>query len=299
MAYYCVMRKFYTVIIVLLFTILNTANFAFASNVPNFPSCTELNSPGNWSSVADEYNHIPGQEENIFGDDDVYYLEGGNFVQCLCPADSETGVQTNWWDITDEDINTDDYTSNGWFLEFGYNWNLIQDSTYLAKNSDYTCREPEPTPTPTPTPSPTPTPDNHSSECTNLTASTTSGTEDLTVEFQGEGLDTNGYIEEYRFDFGDDTGGPQIVTQTGSSSTHRYEEPGNYTARLQVKDSKGVWKGSSEKCEVNINVLSQPQVLGASDVKELPKTGPKSLAIFASILASATGLAIYRKYSRV
>lgn len=284
--------------------IANISNVFASPSVPNFPSCPDLTkNPGDWSSIRGGNNHIPGQEAPIFGDDDVYFIENGNFVQCLCPANSNTGIQTNWWRIEGLDVNISDYTSNGWFLEEGSNWNLIS-GKYLAKNKEYTCRVPEASPTPTPTATPTPTssptstPDGHRSECVLLSASTTGGTEDLTVEFKANGYDTAGYIQEYQFDFGDSSSGPQIVTQTGSSATHRYDNPGNYTARLQVKDSRGVWKTSS-KCEVNINVASRPQVLGASTVKELPKTGPREIVLFSGSMLSIIGYVIYRRFTKI
>ena len=301
------MRRFYIVIILIVLGLANITSVLASSNVPSFPSCVDLTkNAGDWSSIRGGNNHIPGQEAPIYGDDDVYFLEGGNFVQCLCPQNSDTGIQTNWWDITGKDVDVDHYKSQGWFFEYGYNWNLVQDHTYLAKNKEYTCRQPQPSPsvTPSPTPSATPTatptssPDNHSSQCVLLSASTTSGTEDLTVEFKANGYDTAGYVQEYQFDFGDSSSGPQIVTQTGSSATHRYDNPGNYTARLQVKDSRGAWKTSS-KCEVNINVLNRPQVLGTSTVKELPKTGPREVVIFAGTLLSIIGYAVYRRFNNI
>lgn len=292
------MRKLLGLTVITIISFLSlSANLLASSNVPSFPSCLSLSGTGNWSSIRNGYNHIPGQEQNIYGDDDVYYLEGGNFVQCLCPANSNTGIQTNWWDITNLEINKDEYTSNGWFYELGSNWNLFQNNKYLAKNVEYTCRTPQPTVTPSPTPTSTPTPDGHSSECVLLSASTTAGTEDLTVEFRGHGNDSAGYVQEYEFNFGDSSSGSQIVRKTDSAATYRYDNPGNYTAKLMIKDSRGVWKTSS-KCQVNINVSNKPQVLGTSTAKELPKTGTNVLFMFSGIILTLSGLVIYRHFAK-
>lgn len=263
-------------------------NVSAAVNPPVFPSCENLNKPGDWVTSDSGFHHIPGQEAPIKGSDDVYYLEGGNFVQCLCAESSVVGgIQTNWWNIGNLELTNDEiksFTDQGWYLLNGKDWNLLH-TQYLAKNVAYTCHE---------------QPrggngDDHSSECTNLSASSIYGTAPLTVTFQGEGLDTAGYVQEYEFSFNDSSDGqPTIYRTKDSSAAHRYVNPGVYTAKLLVKDSKGVWKGGN-KCDVTINVTSVPQVLGASTTSVLPKTGVPAIMVLGSIISLASGVLIYRR----
>lgn len=118
------------------------------------------------------------------------------------------------------------------------------------------------------------------SACGRLSASITSGTAPLTVTFIGYGSDSEGAIQEYEFNFGDSSGNqPQLVRQTSSTASHRYENPGQYIASLLVKDSRGNWVGSEQNCRININVYSQPQVLGATAPSSLPPTGSHELSL--------------------
>lgn len=267
--------------------LLQSTNSQVFATAPSFPSCEIQTENGDWASYEQGTHAVIGYDHLFYGEDDVYSLDNGNFLQCLCPNDSNIGIQTNWWKIGDSLTanQVDAYESQGWMITQGSYWNL-HDSTYLAKNLEYTCRPPEPTPTPVPTP--TPTPDDHSSECVLLEASTYGGTAPLHIEFQGSGADTNGYIEEYKFDFGTD-----IIVTKNSSMTHRFDNPGNYGVRLSVKDSRGVWK-TDDDCHVNINVSSTPEVLGASDTNQLPETGISYYAI-ASIITGAVGIGLYLK----
>lgn len=122
--------------------------------VPEFPQCP-LGYAGDVAHF-DRYASNPHQIVGgplLFGGDDVYSLENGNFLQCFCPDEGTEGIQTNWW-RTDEIL-------DGWFREFGTQWNL-GDYWYLAQNSSFICDSGntggnDPTSTPTPTPSPTPT----------------------------------------------------------------------------------------------------------------------------------------------
>jgi len=98
-----------------------------------------------------------------------------------------------------------------------------------------------------------------------LTATPTSGTAPLTVQFNGSGSydpdtapppDT---IASYTFDFGD---GSAAVTQSTSTASHTYSAAGNYAARLSVTDSRG--KASTNTAEVTIQVLSPPPTVSVS-----------------------------------
>lgn len=289
------MKKSLITIVISALLLFTTTNIAFAA--PSFPSCEGRDGNGDWASYDQGSHAVIGYDYLFYGADDVYSLDDGNFLQCLCPNDTETGIQTNWWKIGDSlsAYEIDEYEQQGWMLTHGSYWNL-QDATYLAKNVNFSCVEPTPTPSPTatPVPSPTPTatptstPDNFSSECVLLEASTYGGTAPLHVEFQASGADTNGYIEEYKFDFGKD-----IIVTDSSSTSYRFDNSGNYGVRLSVKDSRGVWK-TDDDCNVNINVTSQPQVLGASDTSELPETGIPYYAL-GSLVTGIAGIGLYLK----
>jgi hypothetical protein len=116
---------------------------------PTFPACQELlQNPGTHASWPQGWHQIVGGPL-LFGSDDVYSLESGNYVQCFCPEEGSEGIQTNWWRTLAE--------IQGWFVENGLQWNL-GDYRYLAQNSDFDCDGGSTTPTPTPSPSPTPIP---------------------------------------------------------------------------------------------------------------------------------------------
>ena len=92
-----------------------------------------------------------------------------------------------------------------------------------------------------------------------LTATPTSGTVPLTVQFDSSGSydpdtapppDT---IASYTFDFGD---GSPAVTQSTPTISHTYNAAGNYAATLSVTDSRGAT--STNTAEVTIMVSSAP-----------------------------------------
>lgn len=165
---------------------------------------------------------------------------------------------------------------------------------------------PTETPTATPTASPTSTPGpNLTSSCSSLTASALSGTAPLTVNFNGNGSDSNGNLQAYQFNFGDASDGQdQIVTTTNNSAAHVYHNSGTYIANLIVEDSRGNWVGGNPgNCQVNINVSNEPQVLGTSTTAPsvLPKTGSDDGLILgvASIPAIFGGIYLYRRFRLV
>ncbi len=131
---------------------------------PNFLNCKDLiKNPGTKSSTKEGNHYIAGQTEAVSGSDDVYfvgdYTIDGNVTQCFCPLDGK-GIQTNWWK-TDTEV-------EGWIkIENGSWWDL-HEGKYLAKNTEFNCKEVVETPPssgsssgsrprPKPTPSITPT----------------------------------------------------------------------------------------------------------------------------------------------
>ncbi|MCR4324989.1 MAG: fibronectin type III domain-containing protein [Candidatus Curtissbacteria bacterium] len=97
----------------------------------NFPNCEGLiGTPGDVAHYETGLHQIVGGPL-LEGSDDVYSLDGGNFVQCFCPPTGAIGIQTNWL-RTEEPI-------AGWFFEFGQQWNL-GDYYYAAQNVDFNCQ---------------------------------------------------------------------------------------------------------------------------------------------------------------
>ena len=275
---------------------------AFAqTQIPSFPSCTELVPPGDVAHYSYGWHQIVGGDL-LEGSDDVYSVDEKNYVQCFCDVEKISGIQTNWWnasDLSEEEINQ--YKNNGWFVENGVVWNL-GDYTYLAQNIDYSCSVNEPSPTPittvTPTPTATPTPGDkgYESYCSGLSASPASGTAPLTVKFNASAYDSRGPIQLYRFDFGDDSGNqPQVWEQKENDAYHRYENPGEYTVTVSAKDFGGDWQGGNESCSVKVTVASVPQVLGGSTTNELPKTGSSATLGIGVIALSSLGAVLYRR----
>ncbi len=310
---------------------LSSSVFAETS-APSFPSCGSKIFTSNGDKAHYDYgiHGIVGVGVRT-GSDDVYTLDSGNYLQCYCPTNGEsgvkqgTGIQSDWWNVqrsglSQDTINT--YKSTGWFEENGKDWGLT-DETYLIRNSEFSCTQVTPTVTPmptvtvtptmtpTPTASPTPTqvpsvtptpgPQGPESKCYDLEAQPSEGTAPLTVKFIGHADDpaTNGKIKQYRFDFADASGGQQQVWfQTDATAYHRYELSGEYEATLRIQDNAGNWR-ESDDCKVKIKVNTHPKVLGASSPTELPTTGLPA-ALIASVLPMVyAGLQIYRRFKLV
>ena len=101
----------------------------------SFPDCAQL-----ISSVGDHASYDTGTHQIVGGSllegsDDVYSLENGNYTQCFCPLTGSDGIQTNWL-RTQEPI-------DGWFFEFGEQWNLGP-FYYAAQNSSFNCNDQPP-----------------------------------------------------------------------------------------------------------------------------------------------------------
>ena len=283
---------------------------------PSFPSCENQTTRGDWFTADGGFHHIPGQEEPIEGEDDVYYLDntGGNFLQCLCPFDSNEGIQTVWWNIKDANLTQeeiDGYISSGWFEELGSNWNLLHEP-YLAKNSNYTCRQPEPTATPTPTTTPVPTStpqptaaptstpnDEKQPRCVNLEVNYQEGPAPLTVNFTAHVDNPNGGWKEFKFSFDDTSSGqPREWTTTERTASHRYEKEGKFIATVIARADNGQWYGGDD-CMKFITV-DNSKVLGVSDQKVLPATGSNIIITLLGLFsAGSLGVYLYRRFKLV
>lgn len=163
------------------------------------------------------------------------------------------------------------------------------------------CFVPSPTPTPTliPLPSPTLTPTpGPQSKCFDLEAEPSGGSAPLTVKFTAHADDpaSGGKIKEYRFDFGDASGGQsQVWFQTDRVAYHRYEIAGSYNASLRIQDQAGNWR-ESDDCKVTITANSVPQVLSATSPKELPVTGMPVAVGISTLPIGTLGYCLFRRF---
>lgn len=108
----------------------------------DFPGCQNfIQNDGDVAHYAYGLHQIVGGPL-LWGSDDVYSLDQGNFLQCFCPEEGFEGIQTNWLRSNDPIV--------GWFFENGSQWNL-GNFMYAAQNIDFSCQPPQ-TPDPTPTP---------------------------------------------------------------------------------------------------------------------------------------------------
>ena len=121
------------------------------------------------------------------------------------------------------------------------------------------------------------------------------GTAPLYVKFAAAGYDPDGDIQEYYWDFGDNSDNqPERIYTDIPEAVHIYNAPGTYKAKVQVKDTRGNWLGGNVECELEIKAKEkpEPQVLGASDDKVLPETGASAIAFPAGIVISALSLVV-------
>ncbi len=305
----------FIVVLAVLF-LANYGNLNIFAEGSSFPTCESkiFTSSGDRAHYDSGVHGIIGVG-NLTGKDDVYSLSNGDFMQCFCPTNgnsgptaAEAGIQTNWLNtemagLSETQIN--EFKSQGWMFEqSGLGWNLLDDP-YLAENRNFSCTAPTPTvvisPSTGPTPeifTPTNGPEGPTSKCYDLEALPSEGTAPLTVKFIGHADDpaTNGLIKQYRFDYADSSGNqPQVVTQTDKEAYHRYELSGNYTATLRIQDNAGNWR-ESDDCKVTIKVNSAPQVLGASTAAVLPSTGTGELVSASLILLVIGGIIVYRQF---
>ena len=126
-----------------LFLNLKNAGATGDSNSPSFPSCSSQTGAGDVAHYESGLHQIPGNGL-LEGQDDVYTLSNGNFLQCF--RNDEVCIQSNWW-RTDQE-------REGWLSLNGEQWNL-GNFHYLVQNVN--C-EPEPSPSPSPSPIPSPVP---------------------------------------------------------------------------------------------------------------------------------------------
>jgi hypothetical protein len=109
-----------------------------AVSTPVFPVCT--NPQGTLKVKYDSGIHgIVGSSAEYRGSDSVYTVDDDQLMQCFCP-DNGTGIQTNWLkaqNFTETDIAI--LKSQGWiYIPNGALWGL-ENTSYVAKNIEYSC----------------------------------------------------------------------------------------------------------------------------------------------------------------
>lgn len=112
---------------------------AFAYEIPGFTSC--VNPQGEIKVNYESGTHgIVGSNASYEGKDTVYNLSSNALTQCFCALDGK-GIQTNWWKISQlSESEIEALKSQGWiYVPNGALWGL-EDSAYMAKNSDFSCK---------------------------------------------------------------------------------------------------------------------------------------------------------------
>lgn len=125
--------------VLIIFCWFQSANSAFATSGPNFPSCLNPNKEP-IVQYSTGIHGVPGRTESYSGEDKVYLLDGGHYLQCLCTVNG-SGIHTNWWktsSLTEEEVSS--LKASGWILiPDGSLWGL-EKATYMAQNIDYSCQ---------------------------------------------------------------------------------------------------------------------------------------------------------------
>jgi len=125
---------------IVLFTLLHiTATQSYAVSEPSLFSCR---SPiGSTLANFNEGTHgIAGDSATYTGSDRVYKIDSDHVVQCFCPSDSNDGIQSNWFKLSDNNQNAIAYYQKlGWiYVPSGKAWGL-DDAAYIVKNESYSC----------------------------------------------------------------------------------------------------------------------------------------------------------------
>lgn len=103
-------------------------------------------------------------------------------------------------------------------------------------------------------------------------ATPTSGSAPLSVTFTGSGSSTvtGATISEYRWEFGDGN------TSLQADPSHQYASDGNYTARLTVRDTRGLSRSASVNITVGSPGGNNPPV---ADISATPTFGVRPLDV--------------------
>lgn len=132
------MFKFSVVLSLLLALSMVFPQAVLGVDTPNFPAC--VTATGTVIASYDSGTHgIVGDSGTYTGSDKVYKITDTTLVQCFCSTNG-SGIQTNWWktsSLTQEQFKQ--LEADGWiYVPNGAAWGL-EDTSYMAKNSNYSC----------------------------------------------------------------------------------------------------------------------------------------------------------------
>lgn len=142
-------------------------------------------------------------------------------------------------------------------------------------------------------PTSTPTPSfNEPPICTRLSADPLSGEAPLEVTFTGEGVDPDGKIVAFEFDFGDQQKKTVAKDVQGAAShllLHTYSSSGSYLASLQIRDNNGELSEPEEACQVEIKVEEKGLGGSATDSASLDQETTPTASPTAELLPETGG----------
>ena len=116
--------------------------FAVPTRAATQPPLFSCQSPaGDVIASYDNGTHgIPGDYGTYTGSDKVYRVTDENVLQCYCPNEGGSGIQSNWWKIPQLSSEEIEYFQKlGWvYIPNGNAWGLA-DAPYLVKNENFSC----------------------------------------------------------------------------------------------------------------------------------------------------------------
>ena len=116
-----------------------------SENSPSYSSVSCLTPTGSVKVNYSNGNHgIVGNTNTYSGSDAVYTISENQLMQCFCPENGN-GIQTDWRKVSDLSSDEAKILKNEDWIEVqsGSPWGL-DDSPYMAKNIDYTCKSSNP-----------------------------------------------------------------------------------------------------------------------------------------------------------
>ncbi|GEM_PF-678015 len=113
---------------------------AQAVSTPSFPTC--INPEGEIIAQYLSGTHgIPGNTAEYHGSDTVYRINNNQVLQCFCPENGNSGIQTVWLKtslLNEEEVSI--LRRTGWVvIPNGALWGLDPEA-YITKNASFECR---------------------------------------------------------------------------------------------------------------------------------------------------------------
>lgn len=133
------MRRLSVLLVLGLFFQLSVQTVRAVSDPPLFTCITPI---GEVIATYPSGTHgIPGDNGTYTGSDTVYRIDSDHLLQCFCPDNNQSGIQSNWWKISglsEEDISF--FRKRGWiYVPNGALWGL-DEAPYLVRNEFYACQ---------------------------------------------------------------------------------------------------------------------------------------------------------------